>query len=171
MSSKICDISFHAVVVLMHVQLDNFNWTCANVLIGAGDPYSTAGAQAFQLAALANKIDVCIKAEYVSGSGDMEGAIKDILDKKCCRVTVVFGQTQDLTSLFLEAHKQHYNGEWVVGDELLVNSDGIVKDLKRQLPEPSVHELLRGMLEEDRACVAFGIQAQPPNSGVLPITH
>ena len=157
MSSKICDISFHAVVVLMHVQPDNFNWTCANVLIGAGDPYSTAGAQAFELAALDSKIDVCIKAEYVSGSGDMEGAIKDILDKKCCRVTVVFGQAQDLTSLFLEAHKQHYDGEWVVGDELIVTFDGIVKDLKRQLHEPSVHKLLRGMLEVERACVAFRI--------------
>ena len=155
----------------MHVQPDHFNWTCANVLIGLGDPYSTAGAQAFGLAAREKQMDVCTKVNFVSGSGDMEAAIKDIFDKKCCRVTVVFGQTQDLTSLFLEAHKQHYNGEWVVGDELLVNSDGIVKDLKRQLPEPSVHELLRGMLEEDRACVAFGIQAQPPNSGVLPITH
>ena len=141
----------------MHVQPDHFNWTCANVLIGLGDPYSTAGAQAFELAALDSKIDVCIKAEYVSGSGDMEGAIKDILDKKCCRVTVVFGQAQDLTSLFLEAHKQHYDGEWVVGDELIVTFDGIVKDLKRQLHEPSVHKLLRGMLEAERACVAFGI--------------
>ena len=131
----------------MHVQPDHFNWTCANVLIGLGDPYSTAGAQAFGLAAREKQMDVCTKVNFVSGSGDMEAAIKDIFDKKCCRVTVVFGQAQDLTSLFLEAHKQHYNGEWVVGESIMGSLDGIVKSLKRHLPEPAVHKLLRGMYE------------------------
>lgn len=114
------------------------------MLIGSGDPYSTAGGKAFELAASKMQIEVYVKAKYVSGSRDMKAAIKEIIDKRC-RVTVVFGQAQDLTSLFLEAHKQRYDGEWVVGESIIANLDGVVNDLKRHLAENSVHDLLRGM--------------------------
>ena len=75
----------------MCVRSDHFKWTCANVLIGLGDPYSTGGADAFEKAAKAREIDVCKKSRYLAGSGDMAAAIEEIIAKKCCRVTVVFG--------------------------------------------------------------------------------
>ena len=134
------------IVVPVHVQPDHFDWPCANVLIGLGDPYSTAAAKAFELEAENKQIDVCAKVEYLSQSGDMKAAIKAIIDNRCCQVTVVFGQAPDLTSLLLEAHKQSYVGEWIVGESIVANLGGIVKDLKRHIkPESSVHELLRGM--------------------------
>ena len=77
----------------------------------------------------------------------MKAAIEGIMNKRCCRVNVVFAQAKDLTSLFLEAHKQRYAGEWVVGESIVGALDGIVTDLRRHLAEPSVHELLRGMHE------------------------
>ena len=132
------------IVVPVHVQPDHFDWPCANVLIGLGDPYSTGGADAFEKAAKAKQIDVCKKSRYLAGSGDMAAAIEEIIAKKCCRVTVVFGQAQDLASLFLEAHKQHYPGEWIVGESLVASLDGVVNELKTHLPEPAVHELLQG---------------------------
>ena len=136
------------VVVSLHVQTDHFNWGCANVLIGLGDPYSTGGANAFEKAAEEKQIDVCTMAKYAPGSRkSSKEAIKEIIDKKCCLATVVFGQSQDLTSLFLEAHEQGYAGEWIVGDEMIGSLPGIVNDLKTHLPESSVHELLRGMCE------------------------
>ena len=114
-------------------------------MIGEGDPYSTGGANAFEKAAEEKQIDVCTMAKYAPGSRkSSKEAIKEIIDKKCCLATVVFGQSQDLTSLFLEAHEQGYAGEWIVGD---ISFDGIVNDLKTHLPESSVHELLRGMYE------------------------
>ena len=130
--------------VLMCVRSDHFKWPCANVLIGAGDSYSTGGAQAFEEAAAAKKINVCTQVKYVSGSGDMVAAMKEIIDKRCCLATVVFGQAQDLASLFLEAHKQHYPGEWIVGESLVASLDGVVNELKTHLPEPAVHQLLQG---------------------------
>ena len=95
-----------------------------------------------------NQIDVCTKAHYQAGSGKMEAPIKKIMDNGCCLVTVVFGQTQDLASLLLEAHKQNYNGEWIMGDNIKGSLDGVVNDLERNLDEPSsVHELLTGMFD------------------------
>ena len=68
------------------------------------------------------------------------------MDNRCCLVTVVFGKTQDLASLLLEAHKQNYNGEWIMGDNIKGSLDTIANDLKKHLDEPSsVHELLTGM--------------------------
>ena len=78
----------------------------------------------------------------------MKAPIKQIMDARCCLVTVVFGQTQDLAALLLEAHKQNYDGEWVMGDNIMASLDGIFNDLERNLDEPSsVHELLTGMFD------------------------
>ena len=114
-------------------------------MIGLGDPYSTTGAQAFEMAARKKNINVCTKAQYVSDSGDMRAAINEIMEKKCCKVNVVFGQAQDLASLFLEAHKQAYDGEWVVGDNVINSVDTIMTDLKEHLDEASVHNLMQGV--------------------------
>ena len=129
----------------MHVQSDHFKWTCANVLIGSGDPYSTAGAKCFEEAAKKRQINVCRKVNYVSGSKDMKTSIEELVAKSCCRVTVGFGQSQDLPPLFLEAHKQNYEGEWIVGETVVAAVDGIVAELKTHLPEASVHKLLQGI--------------------------
>ena len=92
-----------------------------------------------------NKIDVCRKVTYRSGS-NVAAAMKKIIDKRCCLVTVVFGQARDLTALFLEAHAQHYTGEWIVGESVISSVDSIVQDLKKHLKTDSaVHELLQGM--------------------------
>ena len=121
-------------------------WTCVNVLVGSGDPFSTGAAKAFELAAIESQIDVCNKATYTAGSGDMRQAIQQIVGKKCCLVTMVFGQDQDLISLFLEAQKQGYVGEWVVGHNVVSSRDFIIKELmKNNLTARSVHEFLRGM--------------------------
>ena len=120
----------------------HFNWTCVNVLMGSGDAYSTAAAKAFESAAAENQIEVCTKATYQAGSGNMESPIKDIVENECCLVTVVFGQTQDLAALLLEAHNQNYNGEWIMSPEII---DGVI-DIQKKLDEPSsVHEVMTGM--------------------------
>ena len=91
-----------------------------------------------------NQIDVCTKANYQAGSGKMKAPIKQIVDARCCLVTMVFGQTQDLAALLLEAHKQNYNGEWVMSPDIIEG----VTHLKKYLDEPSsVHELLTGMFD------------------------
>ena len=129
----------------MHVQSGHFKWQCANVLIGSGDPYSTAGAKCFEEAAKKRQIDVCSKVNYVPGSKDMKTAIEELIAKSCCGVTIVFAQAQDLAPLFLEVHKQNYEGEWIVGETIVGASDGIVTELKTHLPEDAVHELLQGI--------------------------
>ena len=89
---------------------DHFGWQCANLVIGEGDAYSTAGAEAFLQAARNEDISIC-KAQYVHNSDNMRVTIKEIIDKKCYSVTVLFGQSQDLAALFVEAHEQEYKGE------------------------------------------------------------
>ena len=126
----------------MRLQPDHFKWKCANVLIGVGDPFLTSAAEAFGLAAKEKGIDVCAKVKYVAGSSDMEASIRQIVKEGCCQATVVFAQAPDLVSLFLEANRQHYAGEWIVGDHTVLAD--VVKDLKTHLPEPAVHKLLSG---------------------------
>ena len=76
----------------------------------------------------------------------MKQAIQQIVGKKCCLVTMVFGQDYDLISLFLEAQKQGYAGEWIVGHNVISSRDHIVKEMmKSNLTARSVHEFLRGM--------------------------
>ena len=129
----------------MHVKSGHFNWRCANVLIGVGDPHSTDAAKAFESAAEDNNIDVCTKANYESDSSEMAAPIKQIIGNRCCLVTVVFGQARDISSLLLEAHRQNYAGEWIMGDNVIGSLDSIVKDLNNRLDERSTHKLLRGM--------------------------
>ena len=128
----------------MRAQPDHFKWKCANVLIGVGDPFSTSAAEAFELAAIEKGIDVCAKVKYVAGSSDMTASIRQIVKEGCCQATVVFAQVQDLVSLFQEANTQRYVGQWIVGDNIVGSLADVVKDLKRHLPEPAVHNLLRG---------------------------
>ena len=136
---------------------DEFGWKCANVLIGDGDPYSTAGAEAFLRAARSKNIDVCKRANYVHKSGDMRAAIKKIIDKRCCTVTVVFGQPKDLVALFVEAYEQDYDDgeawewEWIVGD-IFSSSHTLMSEMQNwsrrkggQLSESQVHRALSGM--------------------------
>ena len=129
----------------MHVEPDLLNWTCVNVLVGVGDPYSTDAAKAFESAAIDSKIRVCAKVNYEAGSLDMEEPIKQIMDSRCCLVTVVFGQTQDISSLLLEAHQQHYSGEWIMGDNVMGSLDTVVNHLSEHLDEDDMTKLLTGM--------------------------
>ena len=131
-------------ILYLHVCSGKFNWKCANVLVGVGDSYSITGAEAFEAAAIENNIDVCTKANYERGSSNMEEAIKQIMDKICCLVTVVFGQPQDISSLLLEAHAQGYTGEWIISDSILNSLDTVVDNLNKHLGESPTHELLRG---------------------------
>lgn len=130
-----------------NVQSGHFNWSCANLLIGVGDSFSTSGAKDFEVIAKRNGIDICMKANYETGSSDMKAAIKRIMENRCCLVTVLFGQNQDIASLLLEAHRQKYKGEWVMGENMIGGLDGIIANLKRRLDESSIHKLLRGMFE------------------------
>ena len=139
----------------MHVQPGHFNWPCVNILTGWGDTYSTAGADAFEKAAIANDIKVCTKAKYDSGKGrvGVKKTIKEIITERCCRVTVVFPLGPDLIALLLEAHEQKYDGEWVVGDNVVDSLGAVVTNLKmelektqtKEMAESSVHKLMRGM--------------------------
>ena len=127
----------------------HFEWGCVNVLRGLGDSFSTAAVSAFETAAKENRIEVCTTASYEAGSTDMEKPIKEIIDKRCCLVTVLFGQTQDISSLLLEAHKQNYAGEWIMSDNVMGSLDSIISTLQNDLDEPSIHKLLRGLF----ACI------------------
>ena len=116
------------------------------MLIGAGDAYSTDVAKAFETAAIESGIDVCTKATYQAGSTDMRAPIKQIMDNSCCLVTVLFGQTQDISSLLLEADRHHYMGEWIMSENVMATLDGVVNNLKNNLDEPAAHQLMRGMV-------------------------
>ena len=150
----------------------HFNWTCANLVIAEGDSYSTAGGKAFESAAIASQIDVCTKVSFQSASTNVKPVIKEIMDNRCCLVTVVFGKTQDLASLLLEAHKQNYDGEWVMGDNIKGSLDTVVNDLKKNLEPSSVHELLTGMfdliLKEVSRCFSeYGTLARNHNGNTI----
>ena len=77
----------------------------------------------------------------------MTAPIKQIMDSRCCLVTVLFGLTGDVAPLLLEARKQRYDGEWVINDNIKNSLHKVTSDLKRHLDEPSIHRLLRGMLK------------------------
>ena len=113
--------------------------------MGVGDSYSIAGADAFEAAAIENGIDICAKANYEAGSSKMRTAISQIIEKRCCLATVVFAEAEDISALLLEAHRQHYAGEWIMGDAIMDNLSEILKYLNKQLDERSIHKLLNGM--------------------------
>ena len=75
----------------------------------------------------------------------MQKAIKQIVDNRCCLVTVLFGQPQDISSILLEAHRQNYAGEWVLPDAVNIFLVPVVSVLRKHLDEPSIQRLLRGM--------------------------
>ena len=125
---------------------DPFNWNCVNLLIGLGDAFSTDVANAFEAAAIENQIDVCTKATYEAGSVDMSIPIHQIIDNRCCLVTVLVGQVQDVSSLLLEGHRQGYTGEWYIPDSAKTYVDGIVRNLQKHLDDSSIHELMRGIV-------------------------
>ena len=122
----------------------HFKWECANVLQGVGDPVSTGAAKAFALSAIESGIEISTRVTYESGSSDMEAPIKKIMEDKSCLVNFVFGLSQDMSALLLEAHKQKYAGEWIVSENIIASLDSIVTDMKNHLDEPSVHQLLQG---------------------------
>ena len=128
----------------------HFDWECANVLSGTHDAYSIDGAKDFRIAAINEGIDVC-PVSYTANSADMRNTIKRLSSPDCgcsvcrCRVNVIFGQYQDLTSLFHEAHVQNYEGEWLVGDNILASLDDVINDLTSKLKDDSsVHKILEG---------------------------
>ena len=132
------------------------NWTCANVLESSGDSFSFFGARAFTTAINAvNRSDFKLcTVGYKSGDpDDIEKAIRELHKNKkpdglcACQVNVVFAQNADLVQLFLEAHKQNYKGEWVVGDSLLGSLADVARDMKKELEDSSVYESLQGMCE------------------------
>ena len=127
-----------------------FKWACVNVLRGVGDAFSTGSVEAFQMAAMKNGIDICMIVTYEAGSTDMRTPIKDIIEKRCCLATVLFGSTQDISSLLLEAHKQNYAGEWIMSDNVMGALDGVISNLhNNNLDKPTIHKLLRGLF----ACI------------------
>ena len=138
--------------MLLHVQPGTFNWRCATVLFSKDDPYSDGAARAFSSAAAANQIEVCKEVQYGNETRKqkepIKEAIREIMENRCCLVTVVFGQSSDLASILLEAHKQNYVGEWVMGDSIKISLGTIANDLKQHLDDPSsIHKLLRGMFQ------------------------
>ena len=153
----------------MFVEPDFFKWKCANVLIGEGDSYSSAGAAAFQKAAKKNGINVCMTSSYTHNSADMEDTIHDIMDERCCLLTVVFAQPKDIVSILLEAHRQHYAGEWLMGETVIDSQTYITTELKKRLGDTSaVYPLMRGK-DELTPLLAYGSRA--PISRVLYILH
>ena len=75
----------------------------------------------------------------------MRTPMKQIIESRCCLVTVLFAQIEDIKSLLLEAHKQGYAGEWIVPDSAY--ADVVVSYLRTQLDESSLNRLLRGMFQ------------------------
>ena len=98
-----------------------------------------------------NQLDVCTEATYKAGSLDMkymEEPIKQIINKRCCVATVLYGRVQDISTALLEAHKQNYAGEWLIPHSVVPSIDGILLNLrKKHLDESSIHSILRGMFE------------------------
>ena len=133
-----------------------FNWTCANVLESSGDTFSFFGARAFTTAINGSDFSPCTVSYTTgsrAGSPDMKKTIRQLQANMdpgglcACRVNVVFAQKADLVHLFLEAHNQNYKGEWVVGDLLLGSLADVARDLKNELEDSSVYEILQGMCE------------------------
>ena len=136
-----------------------FNWTCANVLESSGDSFSFFGARAFTAAIKSiNAINgsdfrLCTVGYKSGDPDDIKQTITQLHDNMepgglcACRVNVVFAQNADLAQLFLEAHTQKYKGEWVVGDSLLGSLADVARDLKNELEDSSVYEILQGMCE------------------------
>ena len=138
-------ISLVGVYVL--VELVAFNWTCANVLIDAGDSFSKAGGKAFMKAAEAKNIKVQ-EESFKSESKDMEQVIQKIIKKKFCKATVIFGAYADYSTLLMEAHnyKPEYCGEWIMGSNFGNGFNKIRYDLeKSNISSSDIDNILNGL--------------------------
>ena len=113
-----------------------------------GDSYSEVGAAAFVRAASDKGINVCRTSSYQPNSADMETAISRIVQDGCCGLTVIFAQPKDIVSILLEAHKQHYAGEWLMGETAVDSYANIIAGLKEHVGTTSqVYQLMRGKYE------------------------
>ena len=130
----------------MIVQPGDFNWKCANVLIGVRSSYSSAGADAFMEAAKKNGIDVCAESIY-EDSRDIPDAISEIIEERCCLLTVVFAHSEDIVKILVEAHRQLYTGEWLMGETIFDSQQSVTKGLKSSLGDAEAYRLLRGRYE------------------------
>ena len=131
----------------MLVELVAFNWTCANVLIDAGDSFSKAGGEAFVKAAKHRKIQVQ-EESFKSESKNMKPVIQKIIKKKFCKATVIFGAYPDYSTLLLEAHnyKQEYRGEWIMGSNFGNGFNKIRYDLeKSNISSSDIDNILNGL--------------------------
>ena len=75
----------------------------------------------------------------------MSAPIKQIVDNRCCLVTILMGQIQDVSLLLVEAHRQNYDGEWIMPDGSNIYVDAVVHNLRKYLDQSSTNTLLRGM--------------------------
>ena len=115
------------------------NWNCANVLLGVGDSFSFDGAKGFIAAAKQNGIDVCLEHNFNLGSKDVTQVIKTVISRNCCKVTVTFAPYSDYAALLLEARKQNYDGEWILGSNAGNGVNEILKNIGNN------HEIMRGV--------------------------
>ena len=111
-----------------------------------GDAYSSDCANAFEVAARNNQLDISTKATYEAGSLDMTIPINQVIDNSCL-VTVLYGQIQDISSLLLEAHRLGYTGEWLIPDNANAEIEQIIINLQKYLKDSTIYGLLRGMVE------------------------
>ena len=90
---------------------------------------------------------------FKAGKKDIKNTITKLRDRGClCKVNVVFAQNAELVQLFLAAHEEDYEAEWIVGDRLNGSLAYLTRDVKYELEkenkdDSSVYEVLRGMCE------------------------
>lgn len=135
------------------VQPDHLKWTCANVLSGVGDSFSTFGAQAFIEEAEKNDDFTVCETNYNPGSGDMDKTSGD-MDKTiklmkvqgCCKATVVFAQIIDYPELLRAAYDNEWEGEWILGSNVGNGIEEIINNLKKdkEYDDAEIYGILRG---------------------------
>ena len=79
----------------------------------------------------------------------MRKYIQNLRNDCKCLVTVVFAKFQDLVSLLVAAHVEHYESEWVLSDVMMSSVDDVVREMAKQMDKSEVHEALRGMCSLD----------------------
>ena len=90
---------------------------------------------------------------FKAGKKDIKNTITKLRDRGClCKVNVVFAQNAELVQLFLAAHEEDYEAEWVVGDRLNGSLAELARDVKKELEKKnrkdySVYEILQGMCQ------------------------
>ena len=110
-----------------------------------GNSFSTSGATNFTRAAKANDIEV-YPENYHPGES-MTQVIENVIDANKCEVIVVFATYSDYSALLLEAHKQGYKGEWILGSNSGDGVYAILQGLGKELGTEKAYEILRGEYE------------------------